>query len=417
MKKLLLGLLVAIALCGRGGADEIAAQLELCRPLDSRPETGAAGRLRIPGDVFDRSRDFPADLRLLDEAGTQWPFFIVMPSDRTVSEKRIPQILNKAFVGGRDPHWEFDLVMPEENRGAVHNRLEISTGGSDFVRRVEISHDAESGEPAHLGSGYLICFPNNRNARNNTVSYPDSDAARIHVQVYTSAKNADEKFDVQNATVYCRNKILAEHETVDAARCPVPDKETDERSQTFILDTGFKNRPVEFITFDVADSSFVRCVSVYGRNAENEPWCGAGGGEIHRLEKDVELTVGVRAPYRWVKIDVQRNDNLPLAIKDIRLEAVPRYMVFEAVSKEPARLCFRGWDIPVPGYDLKKRISESAVVALPVYELGSVQPNPQGASPSVFRKYSKVLSAVAVGAVSLLTVWIIVSMMRRQRES
>jgi hypothetical protein len=296
----------------------------------------------------------------------------------------------------------------------VHNRLEITTRGSDFVRRVEISHDAESGVPAHLGSGYLICFPNNRNARNNTVSDPDSDVARMHVQVYTSAKNADEEFEVQTINVYCRNKISAEREPVDAVRCLIPEKETGNRSQTFILDTGFKKRPVEFIFFEVADSSFVRCVSVCGRNAENEPWCSVGGGEIHRLGKDEGTTVRICAPYRWIKVDVRQDDNLPLGIKDIRLEAALRYIVFEASSELPARLCFRGWDVSTPSYDLKKRITEQAALALPVYELGPEKPNPQGAVPSVFRKYSRGLGAVAVGAVSLLTIWIIISMMRRQ---
>ena len=415
MKKLLVGLLAAAAFAGHSGADEIAARLELCRPVLGSPEAGSRGRLRIPGDVFDQSRNFPADLRLLDTAGTQWPFFIMSPSDRTISEKRIPQMLNKAFVGGREPHWEFDLLLPEKDRLAVHNRLEISTGGRDFVRRVEIFRSAENGMQAHLASGYLICFPENRDARNQTVSYPDSDAARLHVQVYTSAKNADETFDVSGAAVYCLNKIPAEREPVAAMRCPVPAIETDDRTQTFILDTGFKTRPVEFITFDAAGTSFVRCVSVYGRNAENEPWQSAGGGEIHRLEKDAELTIRVQAAYRWIKTDIRKDDNLPLDIRDIRLEAVPRYMVFETVSKEPVRLCFRGWDIPAPAYDLKRRIPEADALMLPLFTTGQAVPN-TGVKVSYFRKYSKVLGGIAVGAVSLLTLWIIMSMMRRQQR-
>jgi hypothetical protein len=416
MKKLLGGLLVTAALFGHSGADEIAVRLELCRPVLGSPEIGAKGRLLIPGDVFDQSLNFPADLRILDEAGTQWPFFIMTPTDRTLSEKRVPQLLNKAFVGGREPHWEFDLLLPEKDRLAVHNRLEINTSGRDFVRRVEIFRAAETGTQPHLTSGYLICFPENRDARNQTVSYPDSDAVRLHVQVYTSAKNADETFDIHDVAIYCLNKVPAEREAVAAARCPVPAKETVDRTQTFILDTGFKNRPVEFITFDVAGTSFVRCVSVYGRNAENEPWQSAGGGEIHRLEKDVETTIRVQAAYRWIKVDIQKDDNLPLDIRGIRLEAVPRYMIFEAASKAPARLCFRGWDIPVPGYDLKRRIPEVGALALPVFATGPTEPNKETRASS-FRKYSKVLGVAAVGAVSLLTVWIIISMMRRQQNA
>jgi hypothetical protein len=416
MKKIVLAICAAAALCARGDDKGIAARLELSRQLSGSPAQGAAGRLRIPGDVYDQCRNFPADLRILDEDGTQWPFFILTPTDRTLSEKRVPQILNKAFVAGRDPRWEFDLVMPEEPRGAVHNRLEITTSGRDFVRRVEISRDTEGGAPAHLGSGYLIGFPNNRNARNDTVSYPDSDAARMHVRVFPSAKNADESFSIQTVSVYARNKILAEREPVDATRGPVSEKERTEHSQTFLLDTGFKNRPVEFITFEVADPSFVRCVSVSGRNAENEPWRSAGGGEIHRLENDEEPTVRVRAPYRWIKVEIRQDDNLPLDVQEIRLEAIPRYIVLEASTEQPARLCFRGWDVPSPRYDLKKRLAEPAALALPVYELESQTLNVQGAAPSFFEKYARILGSIAVGAVSLLTVWILIRMMRRQQN-
>jgi hypothetical protein len=414
--KQFVSVLVLAAFCAHSGADEIAARLELCRPVLGSPEAGSRGRLRITGDVFDQARSFPADLRILDDAGTQWPFFITTPVDRTLSKKRVPQILNKAFVGGQEPHWEFDLLLPEKDRLAGHNRLEVSTSGSDFVRRVEIFRDAESGARAHLASGYLISFPGTRDARNQTVSYPDSDVARLHVQIYTSAKNATEQFGVQSASIYCLNKISAERESVPAVRCPVPAKETDERVQTFILDAGFKNRPVEFITFDVAGTSFVRCVSVYGRNVEKEPWQRAGGGGIHRLEKDVETTIHVQTASRWLKVDIRQDDNLPLDIRDIRLEAVPRYLVFEAASELPARLCFRGWDIPAPRYDLHRRVPETDAMTLPLFATGSVKANPQGASEPFFRKYSKVLSAAAVGAVSLLTVWIIISMMRRQQR-
>lgn len=416
MKTKVLGLLAVCIGCSAAAlAADVAARLELCCPLENSPAKGAAGHLRVPGEVFDRACNFPSDLRILDEAGVQWPFFVMIPADRTLSEARTPQVLNKAFVEGRDPHWELDLVLPSAGKAFIHNRLEIQTDGNEFVRRVEAFRDSADGEAARLAFGYLIGFQSNRNARNATVSYPDSDAERLHVRVYSDAKNANERFDLQQITVYSRTEIPAEYEPVPATRCPVPEKEPDERVQTFLLDTGFKNRPVERLTLDVTDRSFVRCVSVYGRNAGNEPWHSVGGGGIHRLETDEALTVPVRSACRWIKVEIRQDDNLPLEISGFRLEAVPRYVVFEAASDLPARLCFRGQDVPAPAYDLKKRVSETVAAALPVCETGAVQPNPQGAATSFFRAYSRIFGAAAVGAVSLLVVWIITGMMRRQQ--
>lgn len=414
MKKAPFVFLMMAAVCAQGEKPALASRFELCCPLAARLEKGARGRLRIPGAVFDQSRNFPADLRILDDAGTQWPFFIAKPADRTLSEKQIPKMLNKAFVGGTQPHWEFDLVMPEAASGAVHNRLEISTSGNDFVRRVEISRSKAGGLSAHLGTGYLVSFPDNRDARNNSIAYPDTDAPRLHVAVFTSAKNADEQFEVLRVAVTCQDRIAAEREPVAATRCPVPENEAGRRTQTFILDSGFKKRPVEFITFDVTDVSFARSVSVTGRNAENEPWQNAGGGEIHRFEKGEETSISVRAAHRWIKIEVRQDDNLPLDIQAVRLEAIPRYLAFEAAGGMPARLCFRGWEIPAPRYDLKTRTSEAAALTWPMIELQGMQPNAPVSSISLYRKYSGLIGAVIIGGVSLFVIWIIIRMMRQQ---
>lgn len=413
MKHGVMLLLISAACFTSAAPADLMSRFERTCPLSERPEKGTAARLRIPGKVFDECRSFPADVRILDSEGQQWPFFILRPVGRSTLDRVTPRMLNKAFVSGAEPHWEFDLVMPESNGLSVHNRLEIRTDGTDFVRRVEIERETGAGDRAHLASGYLISFPQNRNAQNQTVSYPDSDAPRLHVRVYSRAQSAGEPFEVLGATVSFVDQMAAEREPVNAVRCPVPDKETDNRTQTLILDCGFKYRPVELITFDVADASFVRCVSVLGRNAEDEPWRHVGGGQIHRFEKGDEDTVRVRASCRWLKINVLTDDNLPLEILGIRLEAVPRYLVFEAVTDQPARLCFRGWDVPMPAYDLEKRLDESAALALPVVALGSVESNPQGAGPSFVQRYSSALGGVAVGAVSLLTAWVIISMMRR----
>lgn len=400
------GLLIA-ALSVFGEPQDLSSRLEKACSLANQPAKGELGRLRIPGDVFDQATRFPADVRILDEAGTQWPYFIVTPTDRTVSKKHTPQILNKSFVSGAEPHWELDLIMPGSGEPTVHNQLEISTTGRDFIRRVEIFHGAS----AHLASGYLIDLSGHPDARNSTVAYPDSDAKRVHLKIYTSAKTTDDSFEVHQVSAYYLDRIPAERESVPAVNGPVPETEQSERNQTFILDTGFRNRPVEWITFDIADSSFVRAVSIYGRNAETDSWSSAGGGEIHRLGTDTSTTVSVRAPYRWIKIVTRQDDNLPIDVKDIRLEAIPRYFVFEAASDLPARLCFRGSEIRSPVYDLNRRLSESEALALPVYTLNPSTDNAV-CSPCIFKKYAKVFSGIAVGAVSLLTIWVILRMMR-----
>ncbi|MDH3345941.1 MAG: hypothetical protein OEL75_02030, partial [Kiritimatiellaceae bacterium] len=168
------------------------------------------------------------------------------------------------------------------------------------------------------------------------------------------------------------------------------------------------------MVFEVGDGSYARCVSIYGRNDEREPWRWVGGGEIHSLEGEKEDTVTLNARVCFLKVHVFHYDDRPLDIAAIRLEAIPRYLVFEAPVDGSAQLYYRAWGIHPPRYDLKGRVVKASIAKLPLFPLLDVMPNAT-AHAQLWRKYSRWLGILAVGAVSLLVVWIIVSMLRQQR--
>ena len=69
-----------------------------------------------------------------------------------------------------------------------------------------------------------------------------------------------------------------------------------------------------------------------------------------------------------------------------------------------------------PRYDLQGRIGQEAIAKLPLFQTLETMPNDEAKSQP-WRKYSKLLGGLAVGAVSLLVLWIIVSMLRQQTQS
>jgi hypothetical protein len=132
------------------------------------------------------------------------------------------------------------------------------------------------------------------------------------------------------------------------------------------------------------------------------------------LSGDQENTVKLAARDRFLKVHVFHYDDLPLTINGIKLEAVPRYLVFEAATDGGAALCFRAWDSKAPRYDLKGRIATEILPTLPVFQTLETKPN-ESARAQPWRKYSRLLGGLAVAAVSLLVIWIIASMLRQQR--
>lgn len=417
MKKMktALTLLLCLAPLIAGAGKTHPSRFELTREIDGSFSAGQRGRLQVTDDVFGQTRVFPSDLRIFDADGIQWPFFLHVPKATSTAKTLSPEVLNRSFVTGDAPYLQFDLVVPQvDGKPPVHNRMELRVSGRDFVRRVEVFTGDPDQPSGHMASGYLIDFSRQRNAQNRIIRYPDSDAERLQVRIYSNAQAIDETFELVSAGLRHRNVVPVERETVDFATMEFPEREQQKDAQTQILDLGETARPVEAIVFEVENKSYARCVSVYGRNTDHEPWKWVGGGEIHVLEGDTENTVALRARDRYLKIHVFHYDDQPLAITSTRLEAIPRYLVFEAASGKKAKLYFRAWDTKAPRYDLKGRVAKESIAGLSLFQMQDAAPN-EVAKAQPWRKYSRWIGILIVGAVSLLVIWIIVSMLRQQR--
>ncbi len=326
----------------------------------------------------------------------------------------MPEILNRSFVSGRTPYLQFDLIIPQESdKVPVHNQVELGVSGRDFVRRVEVYAEKGGGL---MAVGHLIDFSGRQGAQNRIIRYPSSDAPRLYIRIFSNARNIDETFSITSAKLRSRTVSEVARERVDAEELPFPAREKEEGAQSYLFDLGGPNRPLSTIVFDVETPSFARCVSVYGRNTAHEPWAWVGDGEIHALEDDEQLEVGLRrARHRYIKLHVFHHDDPPLLIHSIQLEAHPRYLVFEAATAGGAKLYYRAWDLKPPSYDLKNRIETQAIATLPVFQTLETAPN-EAAKARPWRKYSKWLGIAAVGGVSLLVIGIIASMLKQQKS-
>jgi hypothetical protein len=395
--------------------DNLPSRFELSRDLEGSFTAGQRGRLRVTDDMFGQSRNFPKDLRIFDTEGAQWPFFLDIPKATDETRELIPEILNRSFVAGDEPYLQFDLVVPVvEGKVPVHNRMELVTSGHNFVRRVEVYTATPNSPKGRMAAGYLIDFSRQRNAKNQVIRYPDSDAGRLRVRIYSNAQAVDEPFQLRSARLFFRTVKEVEREVVRFVNLEVPEREQEKEAQTYLYDLTEIGRPVEFMTFEVKNKSFARCVSMFGRNNDHEPWKWVGGGEIHSLPGDEDTTIKVHAKNRFLKVHIFHYDDQPLTLKSIQLEAVPRVLVFEAAADGQAGVYFRAWDIQSPRYDLKGRVDKAEIAKLPLIELAEMTPNTL-AKTQAWRKYSKLLGGLAVAGVSLLVVWVIVSMLRQQQ--
>ena len=87
--------------------------------------------------VFDGSLDFPRDLRLFDDDGTQWPWYLHHPKPSSRFQKLKVETLNRLMMETPSPHLQLELEIAAAKRPR-HNQIRIETAGSDFIRKVEI---------------------------------------------------------------------------------------------------------------------------------------------------------------------------------------------------------------------------------------------------------------------------------------
>ena len=388
---------------------------ERVRRIDKPFTIGERGRVVVPSDVFGQARNFPNDLRILAASGTQWPFFLYVPPATVERETVTPEILNRSWVSGREAYLQFDLVVPQSaGKPPVHSQVELTTSDHDFIRRVEVFAEAENGR---MAVGHLIDFSGQRGAQNQIIRYPVSDLTRLHIRIYSNAQNADETFTLSSVKLRRRMVGTVARETISTTKLDVPERETEAGAQTRMFDLGAENRPLEWVVFNVESSSYARSVSAYGRNKTYEPWKWIGGGEIHALEGDIQAEVKLHhARHRYIKLHIFHHDDQPLKIQSIRLEAIPRYLVFEAASEGMAGLYYRAWDLSPPRYDLTGRVESESIAELPVFQTTDAIINEAVNAPP-WRKHSKFFGFLAVGAVSLLVVGIIASMLKKQKET
>ena len=410
-------LLIGCLLSANAASEKLDAKLAMSQGIDGVFRPGQRGKLLVPDTVFDRCYNFPQDVRILATDGTQWPFFLYIPYPKTIDRTVEAEIINHSFVKGNNPYYQADIVIPKvEGETLIHNQMEISTTGRNFIRQVKLYSNEGDRPQALMTTGYLVNDSRHRNAENRVVRYPKSDFSRLHIRIYTNARDNSETFALDKISITYSAYLESEQAQIDYTQIEVPDSEIDDNAQTLMFDTQARNRPVESMVFDVANQSYHRSVSIYGRNEIHEPWDWVGGGIIHAWDNDVENTIKFSAKCRFLKVNVFHHDDLPLDINSVTLEAMPRYFVFEAATEGRANLHYGNPTVGRPRYDLRHRLTDETIEQLSEYQTLAVL-HEETSGVFFWKRYSKPLGALAVAVVSLLVLWVIFSMMRHMRDT
>jgi len=374
-------------------------------------------KVKLTNPVYDGCRQFPDDLRVLDTRGVQWPWFLWVPREKRTVQTLPVEALNAMEVQVPARYVRRDLrVAPDPRSGQrlAHDRVEIRSSGDGFIRRVEVYGSEDGDTWGLLGEGYLLRHARDVKAENRVVRYGRTELPRLELRVFPNARDADETFRIHHVDVQRVTVAAGERETV--ALTPVsPGPEGEEKdAQMLLFDTGAENRPVDRIEIHAAEEEFVRPVRVYGRNGGTNEWRRVADGAIHRLGRQEKRAIDLAGcAFRFLKVAVYHYDDQPLTGVRLDAEAVPRYVVFEALADDTASFYYGADRVERPRYDLRRRKNENDLKQARLVGLGKRVPNPRYRGAG-WGPWGAWLAALAVGAVSLVVIWVILGMMRRQ---
>lgn len=415
-----MAVLTLFVCCQAGLTDEHpAADFAWQQPLSGTFESDTLYRLRAPADLFDGCRAFPQDLRIFDAGDRQWPWYLWQPAGSSRFQALATETLNQLAVEGDDPYLQLDLLIVGADSPAGrprHNRLEIDTPGSNFIRKVEVFGSDDREKWGRLGNGFLIDHRQPNRVRNSYIRYPESDLPYLQIRIHRNARQADESLQVTSLKIGMNAVVDGEWEEVPLTPLEVPEKEEREGAAVTMYDIGANRRPMERLFFEITDKEYARPVQVFGRHSPTNHWRQLYSGEIHQFEGQGRNKVSLgSAAYRQLKIELFHYDDAPLQVSAVTGKAVPRYLVFEAQSAGPATLYFGADRIRNARFDLERRRGPKEAARARVVEVGTRIPNEAYQQPSIER-FIPWIVGIAIALVSALLIWVIAGMLKKSPD-
>ena len=342
---------------------------------------GELVELTLDWEVFKDSAAGQTDLRLIRDGGQEVAYQLVLAEGREERESVPVKVRDLGYRPGEYTSFVVDIG----EGGSLHNEVEIFTSGKNFRRQTKVESSSNVGTWAVIQEGTEIydftVSERNFNAHNTRISYPESAARYLRVQVFNGAEGP---LEVTGAGV-ARTEYNPPGETAYSPSMVSRTEDVDTQSSVLILDSGSQGIPTTRLSFQTRAVNFHRDVTIEVSNdRENWQWQGEAAVYSYDTPKFVGSRLEVNYPesrHRYYRMTVQNRDNPPLPLEDITLFGVERKVIFQAQPGGDYALYYGNPDALRPSYDLERVLPYFETASLPAATLGAQQVNPAFALP------------------------------------
>ncbi len=314
------------------------------------------GYVKVPidGEIYNKTNRALSDIRIYNDSDGEIPY-VIYREKKKYDDARIQSdhlIINKSY---RDDMFFF--TIDRKNNKEIVNKMIIDINNNDYLYRVELQGSNDSEEWLNISiDGYLHDLNTKNNDIGKEIRIDDNNFRYLKVKLISVMGKLTDKEFVSAQLAYL------EENTVDAVRIPseiIEHKEQKERS-SFIIDTKYNNTLFDKLKFVTSDINFNRNIEVFGSNHQKE-WQRVENSQISVYQVgDIDVSndeLEVRpSRFRYIKVNVVNNDNVPIDIQEIEVYQTPEYLIFDSQLEHEYRIYFGNDTIQKPEYDFGKVI-------------------------------------------------------------
>ncbi len=382
------------------------------RPIKLPTGTGGQACLAVEPEIFAHAAPQLADLRLY-AGGAETPYTIQVAAPMAGDAKTVP-LLNS---GVRDGHTVFDAELP----GGRYSDVLLTVTAHDFIATVTVSgsQSASGDRETKLGDYTIFDLSRQRLGRSTVLHLPESNFTYLHFRIAGPLRPEDVTGLSVGSAPASPPRYVAVAESSQVTQ--------DGRATVVEFDVP-ANVPVDRVVFfpGAGPAAFSRDVTVKVRPVAEKRPGDVGSGQqppiaassygnllrVHRVQEgkridEERLTVDAprqvfSTPAKWT-VTIANGDDVPVALKLVRLEMLERTLCFDAAGADYT-LYYGDAALGAPRYDYARLFSPqpNAMQAT----AGPEQPNPGWKARPDERpfteKHPALLWAALIGAVVVL---------------
>ena len=345
------------------------------RPITPPPLTQPGFvEVALDADVYRDATVSLGDLRVREPGGADVAYVVRRRESSAAESTREARMQDLVTT----PERATRFVLDAGSGRILHNRvrLAIGAGATNFRVPVRVETADEAGRwQVAREAGFIYRVEADTRAADTSVSYPTSTARWLRLTVGPAHGRP---LPVTGARLVVATPAERREEAVPATLA-AREEDSARRTTRLLVDLGGR-RPVDRLELDVSDRNFHRVVLIEaGDDRTHWRWVGSCSISAVDTARVRERLTGTRFPEtsaRYFRVSIENLDDRPLGIMAVRLFAVPRTLVFNAVPGHRYVLEYGNPAAATPRYDLARTIAYLGDEALPGATLGPAQPLP-----------------------------------------